>query len=127
MVSRPRTIVFIGWLFVAVGAFGLINDLWPLLTARAADQLAKLRADGLADLGPAWTSRALAIAGGIGLLGGRNWARWLLVAWMVFHLVLSAFHTRERLLVHVLIFAPIIYVLFRPESTHYFQRRSEAA
>ena len=118
---RPRAITLIGWLFVAVGAAGLLKDLWPLLTSEAAQQLAKLRADGLGDLGPAWTSRALAIVGGLGLLRGRRWARWLLAAWMLFHIGLSAVHSVERLTVHIVIFVPILYFMFRRASDRYFQ------
>jgi hypothetical protein len=117
---RPGAITIIACLFIVVGAAGLLNDLWPLLTADAARQLAKLKADGWADLGPAWTSRLLAIVGGVGLLGGHNWARWLLLAWMLFHIGLSAFHSVSQLLVHCAIFTPILYLLFRPSVKPYF-------
>jgi hypothetical protein len=120
MMQRPRPITLIAWLFVAVGAVGLLRDWLPLLTHGAA-QLAKLRADGLADLGPAWTSRLLAIIGGVWLLRGRNWARWLLVAWMVFHIGLSFLHSWLELLTHCAIFLPILYFLFRSSSDLYFR------
>jgi hypothetical protein len=116
---RPRSIVLIGWLFITVGAVGLLNDLLPLLSD-GARQLAKLTADGLADLGPAWTTRVLAIAGGAGLLRGRNWARWLLGAWMAFHIVLSLLHDVPELLVHLGVFTPILYVLFSRSMSEYF-------
>ena len=119
MIQRLRSITIIAWIFIAVGATGLLKDLWPLVF-NAGAQLAKLKADGLADLGPAWTSRLLAILGGIGLLRGYNWARWLLVVWMVFHIGLSALHSSEELLVHTAIFTPILYFLFRRSSTSFF-------
>jgi hypothetical protein len=50
----------------------------------------------------------------VGLLRGYPWARWLLAGWMAFHIVLSALHDMETLLVHVALFAPILYLLFRP-------------
>jgi hypothetical protein len=109
-----------------VGSAGLLKDLWPLLTPDAANQLAKLKADGLADLGPAWTSRLLAVVGGAGLLGGHNWARWLLVVWMIFHMGLSVFHSLTELLVHSTIFAPILYLLFRRASDFYFHADTAA-
>jgi hypothetical protein len=117
--QRPIAITLIAGLFIVVGAAGLLNDLWPLFTD-ASRQLAKLKADGWADLGPAWTSRVLAIVGGVGLLGGRNWARWLLVAWMVFHIGLSVLHSWPELLVHCAFFAPILYLLFRRSMEPYF-------
>jgi len=120
MAQRHRSIAVIAWIFIAVGTAGLLKDLWPLLSPNAASQLAKLKADGLADLGPAWTSRLLAILGGVGLLRGYNWARWLLVVWMVFHIGLSALHSPGELLVHAAIFIPILYLLFRRSTTSYF-------
>lgn len=124
---RPRSITIIAWLFVAVGVAGLLNDLWPLLTSGAAAQLAKLKSDGLGDLGPAWTTRLLAIVGGIGLLHGRNWARWLLMAWMIFHIGMSAFESWEKLVFHSVIFLPIMYFLFREPSQLYFRPEKTSA
>jgi len=117
---RPVAITIIAWLFILVGAAGLLKDWLPLLTD-ASRQLAKLKADGWADLGSAWITRMLAIVGGVGLLGGRNWARWLLVAWMVFHIGLSVLHSVPELLTHLVIFAPIGYLLFRPPAESFFR------
>lgn len=113
--SRPRSITLIGWLFVAVGVVGILRDVVPLVTADHASRLAALRAPGVWELGAAWTSSLLAALGGAGLLRGHPWARWLLAGWMGFHIVLSALHDMERLLVHVALFAPMLYLLFRPE------------
>ena len=123
---RPRSITLVAWLFILVGAAGLLKNLWPLLTPDAARQLSKLKADGLADLGPAWTTRMLAIIGGVGLLRGQNWARWLLVAWMVFHLGLSLFHSLTELLIHGAIYAPLLYLLFRRSAEPYFHGENAA-
>lgn len=127
MMRRPRSITFIAWLFILVGAAGLLNDLWPLLTPDAARQLTKLKADGLADLVPAWTSRLLAIVGGAGLLRGHNWARWLLVAWMVFHIGLSLVHSLAEFLTHGAVFAPLLYLLFRRSAEPYFHDENASA
>jgi hypothetical protein len=70
--------------------------------------------------------RALAIVGGAFVLRGCNWARWLLAAWMAFHIVLSIFHSPVELLMHILLFGVIGYFLFRPQASAYFRsRRSE--
>lgn len=125
--QRPRAITLIGLLFIAVGVVGLLNDLWPLLTPRASEHLARLRSEGLADLGPAWTSRVAAIVGGIGLLRGRNWARWLLAAWMVFHIGLSLLHSMGRLAIHLVLFLPILYLLFVGSSRLFFRKPNPSA
>jgi len=63
----------------------------------------------------------LAILCGAFLLRGRNWARWLALAWIVFHVVLSAFHDLRQFGVHCLFCAVIAWVLFRPPSMRYFR------
>lgn len=125
--QRPRAITLIGLLFVAVGVVAMLNDLWPLVTPRASEQLGKLRSDGLADLGPAWTSRLAAIVGGIGVMKGRNWARWLLAAWMIFHIGLSFLHSMGELAVHLALFLPILYLLFFGSSSRFFHRPGPSA
>src|SRR5206468_3983960 len=79
--KRPITVAIIGYLFIAVGSIGLIYHtveerhpfdgelIWIVLL------------------------RLLAIVGGAFLLRGRNWARWLLIAWMGYHVALSVFHS----------------------------------
>lgn len=111
--KRHWSLTAVAWIFILVGAGGLLRDLWPLATAGAAEHLVKLRADGWADLGPAWTLRALAIVGGVGLLRGQSWARWLLALWMLAHIAISLFHNVAEVLMHTVIFALLAYPLFR--------------
>ena len=105
---RPLSITILGWLFVAVGITGLVRHLGSTeaFTFRAV----------------AWLSSLIAIVSGVWLLRGRNWARWLLVAWMGFHIGLSAVHSVDRLLAHCTIFLPVFYSLFRASSGRYFAR-----
>ena len=124
---RPLGITLIALLFILVGAAGLLNDLWPLLTSRAAEHLARLRSEGLVDIGPAWTSRVASMVGGIGLLRGRNWARWLLAAWMVFHIGLSVLHSMNRLAIHLVFFLPILYGLFVGSGRLFFRKPNPSA
>lgn len=124
---RPRTITAVAWLFIIVGAAGLLRDLWPLATSHAAEQLAKLRADGWQDLGPAWSLRALAIVGGVALLRGRNWARWLLAAWMLVHVLISIAHSTAEVLMHLAIFVPLTVLLFRRATGAFFDHGRAAS
>ena len=114
MRARPISITIVGWLFVAVGAVGLVGQARRLLDGAGFDH----------DMAYASASELASILGGAFLLDGRNWARWLVVAWMAFHIVLSALHDLEKLLVHAAIFAPILYVLFRPRASAFFKRSS---
>ncbi len=106
MDKRPVAVTIIGGLYIAVGAIGF------------ATHLAEFKADygfllvqllGLA-----------AVVSGIWLLRGRNWARWLALAWMACHVVVSAFHTLPKLALHTVFLAILAYFLFRPAANRYF-------
>ena len=68
-----------------------------------------------------------AVVAGIFMLRGRNWAAWLALAWMAFHVGLSFFHSRQELLVHCLFFVLIGWLLFRPGSRSYFHKGTRNA
>ena len=65
------------------------------------------------------------IVAGAFMLKGHNWARWLLVLWVTFHIVISALHSMLFLLMHVVIFSVILYFVFRRRSSFYFSVREE--
>src|SRR6185436_11330703 len=64
--------------------------------------------------------RLLAIVGGVFTLRGSNWARWLLLVWIAYHVILSAFHS-SGLVIHSLLLAAVVYFLFRPRASAYFR------
>jgi hypothetical protein len=52
---------------------------------------------------------------------GQNWARWLALAWIAFHVVLSALHPIPELIIHAVFCAVFAWLLFRPEAARYFR------
>lgn len=70
-----------------------------------------------------WIELIFAIAAvcGVYMLRGQNWARWVALVWMAFHVVVSAFHNFRELAIHSLICVIIAYFLFRPSATRYFR------
>jgi hypothetical protein len=111
MNKRPLIVTIVGCIFIAAGTIGIAYHATELKTQRAF-------ADGLV-----WVFglRLLAILGGVFVLRGRNWARWLLLLWVAFHVIVSAFHSLFELVVHSLVFAVVAYLLFRPKATAYFR------
>jgi len=111
MSKRPRSITVISWMFIAAGMVGLAYHASEFNTQRPFDS------DFL------WVCfvRLLAILCGAFLLRGRNWARWGLVVWLGYHVILSVLHTPFELLVHGLLFAAVLYFLFRPRASAYFR------
>jgi len=117
MNRRPPSITIIGWLFIVVGIAGLVWGLLPTLEAAAAGRPIEFR---VAEEGIASLSRILAVVGGVGLFFRFNWARWLLVVWMVFHVWVAAVHSLSELVMHVVVFTTVIVFLFRPQVAGYF-------
>lgn len=70
--------------------------------------------------------RLLAIVAGAFMLRGADWARWLAMLWIAFHVIVSAFHPIGELVVHVVVFAAFAGVLFHSTAARYF-RNAKAA
>ena len=111
MKKRPLSITVISWLFLAAGVIGFAYHVTEFKVRRPFENDA------------VWVCfvRFLAILCGVFMLRGSNWARWLLVGWMGYHIVLSALHSPLQLVVHGLLFAVIFYFLLRPTASAYFR------
>jgi len=116
MQSRPMSVTIIGCLFIVAGAVGL------------AYHAKELEAADLFKNDAVWIClvRLLAIVCGIYTLRGRNWARWGLLVWMAYHVVLSAYHSLSQVLMHALLLAVFAYFLLRPTAAAYFRRARSA-
>lgn len=104
----PLPVIAVALLYLAVGAIGFV---YRFRTLWAWQQ------------GSVWaeSTELLAIVAGIFLLLGHDWARWLAVAWMAFHVVLSAFHSYAQAAVHAAFLALIAWALFAPTAAKYFR------
>lgn len=101
--SRPLAVAIIGWIFIVTGGILIVAslvesplDFWALLT------------------------RVLALVAGVFMLPGKNWARWLAIAWLGFHVGLSLAHTTGELVAHSLFLVAAGFFLFRPAASVYF-------
>ena len=79
--KRPWAVTVLGLLFMVAGLVGLFYHVttekfgWGLILVLLL--------------------RVLAVVGGIFLLLGRSWARWLTVGWLAIHVVVSAFDSLD--------------------------------
>jgi hypothetical protein len=69
----------------------------------------------------------LAIVAGVFMLRGHNWARWLAIAWMAFHVAISFGHSMQVLIPHAILLVLFAYGLFRADARDYFRPGSPAA
>ncbi len=112
MNQRPLPVTIIAALYIVMGIVGVAYHLTDL----------NLRSPFQNDI--LWIEfvRLLAVVAGVFLLLGRNWARWLAVLWMAFHVVVGALHSTFEFAVHGVLCAAIGWFLFRPTATRYFRR-----
>jgi hypothetical protein len=109
MRKRPLSVTVIGCLFVAAGVVGL------------AYHASEFRERPPFEYVLVCFVRLLAIISGVFMLRGSNWARWLLLAWIAYHVILSAFHTLSEFVTHGVLFAVVAYFLLRPRVRAYFR------
>jgi hypothetical protein len=111
MVKRPLQVTILGWLHIAVGVLGSAVHGKELATQPA------FQADSV------WVVLVsiLAVVAGVFMLRGHNWARWLAMAWMAFHVIVSVFHSMRDVAIHMVLLVLFAYLLFRPEATAYFR------
>ena len=114
MNKRPLSITIISWIFIAVGVIALSYHLMPQHLAQIGTKH---------ELFWVCLVRLLAIVCGVCMLFGLNWARWLLVIWIAYHVILSAFHSIFEVVVHGLLFLVVLYFLFRPAASEYFRSK----
>jgi len=111
MNHRPLSVTLISCLFVAAGVIGIIYH---------ASELKDLATP---DVSLVLFVRMLAILGGVFTLRGANWARWLLVAWIIYHVILSFFHSSAEVIMHFALAIVVVISLFHPKANTYFKKK----
>lgn len=116
IINRPVPIVIVSILFILTGILGiathtndfnkpdvrLVELLWTLLV------------------------RILAVVCGILLLYKIKWARWLAIAWLVYHIVIGAFNSTSEVIAHTVILVIVCVLLFLPISVDYFKQNKSS-
>jgi hypothetical protein len=108
MKKRPLSVTIIGWLFIVTGVVGIAYHSTEIRTSRPLEYV------------PILFVRLLAIVGGGFLLRGHNWARWLVLAWLAYHVGLSYFHTPAEMVMHALLLVVIGWLLLRRNASRFF-------
>ena len=106
--KRPLSVTILAWIYIAVGVVSFVYG-FPLHAVHWDDILAE-------------SVRLSGLIAGIWMLRGENWARWLAIAWIAFHIGLSAFHELRELAAHATFAAVIAIILFRPNAKSYFRK-----
>jgi len=111
MIKRPLSVTIIGWLIIAAGTVGLVYHATEFKTDRPFQY----------ELVVICLIRLFAIVCGVFMLRGRDWARWGILVWVAYHVILSAFHTLSELVIHSLLFVVVAWFLLRARASVYFR------
>jgi len=106
---RPLSITIVGALFIIAGLVGLAYHAPELATEPPLES------------GFVLFVRFLAVLAGAFVLRGANWARWLMVAWLAYHVVLTVPHAVSSAVVHFILLASIAFLVFRRAASAYFR------
>jgi hypothetical protein len=104
----PIPVMIVAAVYLLVGVIGFVYH-FPELTAGHRDAIAM----ELTEL--------LAVVAAVGLLLRQNWARWLALAWIVFHVLISLFHPLSELAIHAAFCVLIGWLLFRRTTARWFK------
>jgi len=110
--KRPLSVTLIGWLFIAAGAVGVAYHATEF---------------NAPDAGWVLAVRLIAVVAGVFMLRAADWARWLALAWLAYHIVIGLVHSVFQGAVHGVLLACVAYLLLRPEANAYFRGRAPSA
>jgi len=110
MTKRPISVMIISCVYILAGTVGLIYHASELM----------VRPFHLEALAIEFV-RVLAIVAGAFMLRGSNWARWLALGWMGFHVVVGYLHGWTQMATHATFFVVIAFFLLRRPANEYFR------
>src|SRR5574341_1348275 len=109
MKKRPLEVTIVGWLFIVAGASGFV---YHIIGPEAFDLEHIL----------VLVVRLLAIVGGASVLFGQNWARWLLICWIGYHVILSFWHSTSEIAAHIVLLLATTFALLNSRASVYFRK-----
>jgi uncharacterized membrane protein HdeD (DUF308 family) len=105
--KRPLQVTMLGWLFIVVG---IVSTSYHLLHGPLDRWTAPVVLIGI-----------IAIVAGGFLLRGARWARWLLLAWLAFHVIVSGLNSLSDAMAHFVLLLVVGYFLLGPPTSKYFE------
>ena len=113
MKGRPIPVIIVSAMFIIAGCVGFVYHLKELFDPNI----------NLYEILWVQFVRILAIVCGILLLIPINWARWLAIAWLLYHVLISFFHSTSEMISHIVILLLVIVLLNLPQSSSFFHKK----
>jgi len=111
MKNRPLPVIIVSILFILAGCVGFVYHVREFSEPN----------NNLYELIWILILRILAIVCGILLLFRINWARWVTIAWLIYHIIISAFNSTSEMIAHIVFLIIVSVLLFLPVSSRYFK------
>ena len=115
MKGRPIPVIIVSILFIVTGLTGFIYHITELAEPN----------NNLIETISALALGILAVVCGVLLLKRVGWARWLGIAWMALHVIISAFNSMPETIAHIVFLILVSVLLFLPVSSAYFQNKNK--
>ena len=112
MPRRPLSLTIFGYLLILLGAAGFVGHFPAHRPPYHSD-------DFLPDL-----LELILITAAVFILRGRNWARWLALAWITFHLAISFYDSTRKVIAHCVILLIFVAFLFSRGARTWFRTRA---
>lgn len=133
MTSRPTSITIIAVILLVIGVVGIFGDATNLIlnwTDQAAhERMAKGPLPIPVQFAMSLVDTAVCLVCGLYLLGGRNWARYLYLFWIITRLFISiaTAPVKSVYVPAVLISIAMMFFLFRPRASAFFSESEVGA
>lgn len=115
MKSRPLPVLAVAILFIIVGLAGFISHIKDFFEP----------GEKIVEILLVQLLRLLAIVSGILILLARNSGRWLAIAWLLVHVIISALNSIGEMFVHIGLLVVVSVLLFLPISSAYFRKKDK--
>lgn len=109
--KRPLSVTIISCVYILTGSVGLVYHL----------RETALRHEWGYGIALICVVELVAITAGAFMLRGENWARWLALAWITFHLGISFLNGWEKVVIHSCFLLVIAFFLLRKPAAEYFR------
>jgi hypothetical protein len=106
--KRPFEVTLLGWFLIAVGIFATTYHFCTGALDRWMIGIVLFEGVG--------------ILAGVFLLKGARWARWLVLAWIAFHVVAMGLNSVWDALPHLVLLVAVGYFLLGPPTAPYYRR-----
>ena len=121
--KRPLAVTIISFVYILTGAAGLFLSIPEIVGETGLYMVPGFKMSHSAFFGMIGIAlvRLIAIVVGVFMLRGANWARWLALAWMAFHVYVGALHGWQQALTHAAFLVVIAFFLLKKPEAEYFR------